>query len=249
MNVIRDMKEIKQYKKSDDCVFLGSGSSINNITDSQWGRILSLDIWTVNNWVYHPFIVPKFYHVESKWYDYEILKRRFNEKKEKYKDVKFIFPDSKKVKLKDGKVVMLHDIVFEGANRFTYNFKQRDVGRTHKRLNADYVMEKILIKSYNMSVTLLFELMYKFGYKNIILFGIDLFNSYYFWTGRPECGEVHHQTNKEHEGKNPKEPHATHRIKEFITDFNERWMKPRGKEIFIGHSDTALNGILRLKEL
>ena len=76
-NYIRDFNQLMKLKGSDHCVFLGSGSSINNVTMKQWVKIRTMDVWTVNNWIYHPFIVPNFYHVEAKWYDYNILKRRF----------------------------------------------------------------------------------------------------------------------------------------------------------------------------
>ena len=58
-----------KYKNSDTAVFLGSGQSINNISMQEWVVInKNCDLWTVNNWVYHPFVVPDFYMVESKWY-------------------------------------------------------------------------------------------------------------------------------------------------------------------------------------
>lgn len=248
--ILLDFNDLKKFKKSDTCVFLGSGSSINKITPAQWHWIQSQDVWTVNNWVYHPKIVPNFYHIESKWYDYYILKRRFEEKKKQYADCNFIFPAGKYIRMKDDRRELLSDIVFKGAKKFTYKAQARDPKRTHDILTANYKMHpSLLTKSYDMSVTLMFEMMFKFGYKEITLFGIDLYNSYYFWTNRPECGEVHHQTNKAHEGKDPKLPHATARIMQFIVDFNKRWMKKNKKEIFIGHEDTALNGYLRLKRI
>lgn len=247
--VLLGFEDLKKFKKSETCVFLGSGSSINRITPKQWGWILSQDVWTVNNWVYHPTIVPNFYHIESKWYDYWILHRRFEEKKKRYENCNFIFPDRKYIRFRDGSREKLSDIVFKGAKKFTYNMIARDPKRTHEMFNANYKMKSnALTKSYDMSVTLLFEMMYRFGYVEITLFGVDLYNSYYFWTGRPDCGEVHHQTNKAHEGKDPKLPHATAQIFQFIVDFNHRWMKPNKKEIFIGHEDTTLNGYLRLKK-
>ena len=249
-NILFDFEDLKKHRRTESCVFLGSGSSINRISNKMWGWIQSHDIWTVNNWVYHPKIIPNFYHIESKWYDYYILKRRFEEKKKKYTDCNFIFPKDKFIRMKDNTRELLSDIVFLGAKKFTYKMQSRDPKRTHKIFTANYkINPEVFTKSYDMSLTMLFEMMYKFGYVNIILFGVDLFNSYYFWTGRPECGEVHHQTNKSHEGKDPKLPHATHRIKDFIIDFNNRWMKPEKREIFVGHKDTELFGYLRKIEL
>ena len=86
MNSIR---EIYKHKKSDIAIFLGCGSSINDITEEQWNIIADHDIWTSNNWLYHP-IVPNFYHVEVKSYNKEIWKKRKQEKGTSYKNVVFI---------------------------------------------------------------------------------------------------------------------------------------------------------------
>ena len=235
------IEALYKYKNSDSCVFLGSGSSINRISKSEWRVLEKYDLWTVNNWVYHPSIVPDFYHVETKFYGYEILQRRMFEKSELYKDTKFIFPKGKLISVNGGSR-SLHKVVPNSMHKFEYLLKSRDVKRTHPIFNANYqIHPKILTKSYNMSLTILFELMYKFGYKKIIIFGVDLKDSYYFWTGGdPKYGEVHHQVNKEHEGKDPNQPHNTYRIKDFIIDFNRRWMVPNGREILAGYKGTLL---------
>lgn len=247
--MIKDFRQLLKLRRTENCVFLGSGSSINNITPEQWQRIKHYDIWTVNNWVYHTSIVPNFYHVEAKWYDYNILKRRFHEKRRLYKDVNFIFPKGKSIRLKDDKRVLLSDIVFSNANKFDYEMQPRDHKRTDKVFNANYKIKGKLTKSYDMSLTAIFEMLFRFEYQNITTFGIDLYNSYYFWTGRPECGEVHHQTNKSHEGKDPEMPHATVKIWQFIVDFNKRWMQPAGREICVGHDDTMLSKFLRKNKI
>ncbi len=239
--------KLNKYKRSDVAVFLGSGRSINRISTPEWNAIKKCDVWTVNNWVYHPFIVPNFYHIETKHYGYDILQRRLHEKKKMYGKTKFIFPTGKTIKMKDGSRRVLKNVVAPEHSVFEYSMIGRDVKRTHPIFTADYVMDEFtLTKSYDMSITCIFELLYKMGYKKIITFGIDLMDSYYFWTGGdPIYGKVHHQTNKAHENKDPKEAHNTHKIKDFIFDFNDRWMKPLGKEIVVGHKDSLLCSGLR----
>ncbi len=246
-----DIEQLFAYKKSSTCVFLGSGASINNITKKQWTLIKKQDVWAVNNWVYHPFIVPDFYHVETKHYGYDILQKRFEEKIEAYKNTKFIFPRGKRIKFFNGTSKRLCFVVPECMNIYEYEIKSRDPKRKHNPFNANYKIDSCYYtKSYDMSITTIFEILYLFGYKKIILFGVDLINSLYFWTGNdPKYGKVHHQTNKSHEGKNSNDPHATYKIKDFIIDFNERWMKPVGREIFIGHKKTLLYPDLRLDSL
>jgi hypothetical protein len=245
-----DIWNIKKYVISECCVLLGSGSSINNITLEQWETLKRYDLFAVNNWVYHPFIVPNFYHIESKWYDYEILQNRLLEKRDLYKNTKFIFPENKIITLKSGFKKPLKDIVFDNAQIYTYKMKSRDPKRLTKTFNAEYSMDKnLLTKSYDMSLTLILELIYRMGYKYIILLGIDLINSYYFWTNKPEYGQVHHQTNKEHEGKNPELPHATYNIKDYIISFNNYWMCPPEKSLLITHKETALYPYIPMVEI
>ncbi|MHA1592738.1 MAG: hypothetical protein ACTSUP_09735 [Candidatus Heimdallarchaeaceae archaeon] len=251
MSNLRPLSELYQYKKSDICIFLGSGPSINKISDKEWKKITKCDSWTVNNWVYHPFFVPDFYNVETKWYGYDILKRRFEEKHGLYKGTKFLFPSKRKV-VKN----KLSDVVGNMPFKFNYLLKYRDRKRTHPIFNADYQFDTIkLTKSYDMSITAVLELIYKMGYQKIFLYGVDLYNSYYFWTNK-NYGEVHHQTNKEHENKNPNLPHSTEQYRErkglissFIIDFNRRWLLPEGKEMFVGHKKTLLYPRLKYRNI
>lgn len=236
----KSFKALRGCKSSSRCVFLGSGSSINRVTPEQWKRLLCFDKWTVNNWVYHPFIVPDFYHVEVKYYNYRLIQRRLFDKQDAYRDTHFIFQNGKTIKV-DGQRLPLHEVAFEGADKYRYYVQSRDPHRTHKKFNADYAPDKIITKSYDMSLTSVFEMMWRVGYKEVILCGVDLNNSLYFWTGGdPIYGEVHHQTNKAHENRPPESPHATHRITDFIVDFNRRWMKPHGRNMYVINEDSAL---------
>jgi hypothetical protein len=245
------MLKIGSQNRTCTAVLLGSGSSIRNITDDQWHAIGQYDTWTTNNWVYHPFFVPKYYMVETKWYGYDILQRRFKQKWELYKDTHFLFGYGKRIRMQDGRRPYLRDVVPRDAKRWEYTAIPRDAKRTHQPFTAEYTpKDHSLTKSYDMSMTLMFELLYKMGYEEVVLFGIDLHDSYYFWSGgEKQYGEVHHHTNKEHEGKDPKAPHATHRIADFIFDFHERWMVPTKRNIFVGHQNTMLFPRLKYRNI
>ena len=104
-------------------VLLGSGSSIRGITGPQWNAISRYDTWTVNNWVYHPFFIPKFYMVETKWYGYDILYRRFLQKWDQYKDTNFLFCYGKRIRMRDGRQPYLRDVVPESANNNRSNYR------------------------------------------------------------------------------------------------------------------------------
>lgn len=85
------------------------------------------------------------------------------------------------------------------------------------------------------------DILYKFGYNKIILCGVDLLNSKYFWTnGDPKIyGEVHCNWNKEDTGNKINDPHKTHNVSGFIIYLNNL-MKNQDKEIFIINEKTKL---------
>jgi len=237
------LSQMFQYKESDIAVVLGSGQSINRISKAEWKAIIhKTDTWAMNNWVYHPTVVPKFYHVEAKWYNYNLLRERLEEKRSQYHNTKFLFEKGKGIRHPQQGSKWLHMVADGFPYKFEYPMKKRDPKRTHPVYSADYTMDGVyLTKSYDMSMTCLLELLYKFGYKWVVLYGVDLTNSYYFWSGHEaKYGQVHHQTNKAHEGKDPKLPHNTALISDFIVDFHERRFKPSNREILVGHTKTAL---------
>jgi hypothetical protein len=239
--MLQDWKELIQKKKSDVCVFLGSGKSINDINTDEWEKFKKYDTWAINNWIYHPFFVPKFYHIEAKYYDYSLLKQRLKEKKEQYKNTNFIFKESN-IKINNKKEV-LWKIADNFSNIYIYSRKRRKgISRDNKVWNSNYSIEKKYItNSYDVSLSGILEMIYRIGYKTIIMYGVDLYNSYYFWSsGDQKYGKVHHLTNKAHENKNPEEPHNTWKIHEYIKDFNERWMIPNKRKMFVGNKKTML---------
>jgi hypothetical protein len=243
-------KSLKDFEKNGDTiVLLGSGESLNDITKKQWDIILTKNVWALNNHIYHPFIVPNFYTYELKSYDFPIVKERFAEKWDKYKNVKYVLPNNridylKKALPNDG----------NNATIYVYNYIIR--GKHPKlapeqKINANYDPNgNEFVKSYDASVNLMIDMFYKLGYNKIWLFGFDGGNSRYFWTGGdPIYGKVHHQYNKQHEHNDPNRPHnAAAASVDFIIDFNKRHMIPQGKEILIGSKKSILYPSLKLVE-
>jgi hypothetical protein len=241
--MVKPFSELGKHKKSETAVLLGSGSSINDITKKEWRRILVNDVWAINNWVYHPFIVPHFNPLELKSYDFDIVKDRLNEKWEKgYNKVVYIITRDNVANAIGHK----HELIYK------IDPISRRGPRGGRVIDADYnPNEKVPVKSYNTSFSLIIDVLYKLGYKKIFLFGFDMTNSKYFWTdGDPKVyGKVHHQWNKQHEGKSPDAPHNTFHIKDFIVDFNRRHMIPNKREIVVGNTKTALYPELRFEAI
>ena len=129
---------------------------------------------------------------------------------------------------------------------FVYDHQLRNV-KERNIINADYIMdETVLTHSYNVSLTLIIEALYKMGYEKVILYGVELTNSKYFWTDNLEIDPVYVRTNK---GNKPDCFHTTYFIKDYIIDFNERFMKPLKREIVVGTKDTLLFPELKYENL
>lgn len=232
---------IKQkYKGSENAVILGSGSSINNISKEEWRKISLFDTWSLNNWMCHHPFVPKFYHLELKR-DFDFWKERRDLKGIMYDRVIFII-QSKKYELyskaigKDNKI-------------FTYEIVQHwNPKRENIPLPNNFNLDSTKItKAYSSSIPVLLDIIYKMKYKNIITFGIDLNNSKYFWTGRPDLyGAAYEDTNKNYPVAHP---HNTFGVQNYIKAFNERFLKKNRINFYVGHKDTLLYTTNILKKI
>lgn len=228
-------------KKTDTIFLIGSGSSINEITEKQWDIINSYDNMGVNNMFYHPFFIPKSLHLELKSYDWVIAKDRLEEKWELgWKNVNYIFPTERATYIADAIGHKNQSKIF--VYKYAKRGKHPKVDKGHTTIDANFNPNTVIYKSYDSSVSSIIQILYLMGYENIILWGIDMSNSKYFWTDMaPEVrGLVHDMWNKQREGKSKDLPHNASHLKNYIIDFNNRHMIPKKREIFVGHTTTAL---------
>jgi len=241
---MKPFNQIYKHKGSDTAIFLGCGTSINKITDEQWEVISKFDVWTSNNFIYHDFI-PKFYHVELKLNrNFEIWKNwRQNIKGEKYDDIIFIIEHRPKRKRK---------FVVEAVNpesKYIYKYTAKRINVKARGITPNYkISSKYITNNCCASFTMILEMLYKFKYKRVILFGVDLKDSRYFWTEETERigknvwmyrGErVHCATNK-HRKQN--QPHNTYRLVPYIIAFDKKYMRKIGCQLFTGHKETLIH--------
>jgi len=212
------LSDVFQYKSSDTAIYLGSAESIINITPEQWERIDQFDTFALNNWVYH-WYVPKFYHLEVKTYNKDIVARQFNGKRPKYekRPCRFIIRNDK---------AYLMDVLTDYPEVYFYTIKVLDKTKVVRK-DPDYPDEtpNVLYHMGQSSMSIVFDIIRRMRYKRLILFGVDYTSSRYFWTGRPEFGEVHAQWNKDHEGHDPNAPHVTVNMIDFVRGYSKRYVK------------------------
>ncbi|PIQ48586.1 MAG: hypothetical protein COW03_09385 [Cytophagales bacterium CG12_big_fil_rev_8_21_14_0_65_40_12] len=171
-------------KKSDTLFILGSGPSINLISDNQWEEISDHDSFGFNYWFLHDFI-PDFYmfqmppEVELHDVTLNMIERVKNE----YKHIPIILRG-------DGNINLEFDL---NDNRLSL-FKQGEIYlineypiHMHVEVDLPILFEYLSVMgmlSFNSissfvpkmrsSIMMLITLGYQMGYKNIVLCGVDM---------------------------------------------------------------------------
>lgn len=177
LKILNDL-DISQYKKSNTLFVLGSGASINQITDKQWGEIRSHDSIGFNLWLIHDF-VPTYYvfeltnDKESKPIFYKILRYKATA----YKNTPIIKKSSaERLDIKQLHHLTISNLYLSNDIEIPGNKKLNLVLKKYNRLiNLGYMLKKRASLSYMIFFGL------KAGYKNIVLCGIDLNNTNYFY--------------------------------------------------------------------
>lgn len=180
----------RQYKKSDELFILGSGPSINLISDKQWEHISSQDSIGFNLWIAHDFI-PSFYMFQLGFKNNHI--DIFFDKLNKYQNIPFILRGSMFAKngIEDKKTFsFLNQVILYYLCEYPIHstcsipiyklFEYLDcMGfMTHGSISK-------FIPKFRCTLCLLIMLGYQMGYKNIILCGFDMIKDDHFWDYLP----------------------------------------------------------------
>ena len=181
-----------EYKKSDTLFILGSGPSINRITEEQWQHIRQHDSFGFNYWMLHDF-VPTYYMFqmpedqETQEMTLNILSGRHG----RLKDVPFILRGSAiandKIDVNDPRFKVLKEKEVFFLNEYPLHMMvQTDINLILEYLDLLELMPhgKLtkFIPKLRSSMALLIVLAYQLGYKNIVLCGMDMQGGFdHFW--------------------------------------------------------------------
>jgi len=176
---------LKQNKKSDTLFILGSGSSINDISEDMWQHIKKHDSFGFNFWLIHEYI-PNFFMFESRSIGKNgILLEQLLKNRSKDYNKKKTF-----VLMKDFKTSTMkcNDIPSEIRSNFMlapkYNFYGTSQVTFIKSLRLSQKLNLLshnIVYSRRASLFSIIYIGYRLGYKNIVLAGIDLNNTDYFY--------------------------------------------------------------------
>ena len=184
-----DCSILGRLKRANTIFILGSGGSINDITNDMWSHMRKNNSVGFNNWYAHDFI-PDFFCFEVKR-DARFCKRffsNFNKVQYRYCNIPIIWKDpwafnpNILAEYRDlffgKKVIFPRFIELEGGS----STELSDNLQSSLYIREKYfVPEDYIILQRRASLSALVDLACQLGFKNIVLCGVDLVDSKYFW--------------------------------------------------------------------
>ena len=241
---------LEGHRKTDTVIFYGCGHSINDISREDWDILKQYDSMSLNWFMYHDFIVPRFYYrgensgriFGQKW------KKLFNEKRGMYKNTTFLTKKGKHLDLSNVGVKLAYVLNFHSG--FSKKLlKQRGPEKAYEEsLKGFKIMPNKLYFFGRSTICPMMVLLYQMGYKEIILYGIDLSDRRYFWSDKKKV-DVHWRWNRERMpiSSMADKPHPNlDSTMYFMPFFNDNYMDGN---IYVGSKKSALSEHLKYKSI
>lgn len=197
---------LEEYKTSDTVFLLGSGSSINDISDEQWNHIDSHDSIGLNRWPIHEF-TPTYYVFEHHMNPNE---EEFNRKHwkmidgvgDRYEEIPVIMKDTSAVRDRlelhqlprwlRGELILSSDSAFPQIIGWNSSREKNERLLKYLDYKGHFDPGEFGIQYRKRgSISYLIHLSTVLGYENIVLCGVDLVDSkYFFETEKYENGDI-----------------------------------------------------------
>lgn len=197
-------------------IFLGCGSSINQLTKSNIEKMQKeFDVWTSNSFMINKDINPDYYHLEVKAHrNGPLVKRIVSERYKDFKDTKWILDITRPYLLEN----------FEAAKYNPENFYfYRKYYREQQHGRYKPIKEGLGV-SLNASLSLICDAIINMNYDEFYFLGVDMTDSRYFWTNNKNYENIKIEdiikTCKPDE-RSPDSIHPTFKMKEFIKEIFE----------------------------
>ena len=243
---------LNNVKKSDTLFILGSGASINEMTEKNFKWVQKNDSVGFNNWVLHEF-VPVYYFIDFKKnnkdnenasYDHvHNILHRYHE----YRNVHFVLRLNRSYPNFIEPLIPLNNLQFgfqigiSGANTIDYMNNLKFLIST-SLINKNHVFYN---KNSSVHNSILFA--YKMRYNKIVLCGIDLSNVDYFHQLNKESIKARGliippsiQTAQIHKTNDPANCSGGLPISKIITVLDEVLLKPNKIKLYIATKKSAL---------
>ena len=248
-----DQFRVQDYKKSDRVFILGSGSSVNDLTPADWEHVSLSDSIGFNFWMVHDFI-PNVYFIEPLEYGlWETFLQLLELRKAHYFKTQFIC-NYKDWQFYEG-LFPLTKIPKEIA-RNMYFYSPYSLMASSRKLVSSALwywrffkidrakLVDIIDHRATLSALIMFSVFA--GYKEIVLVGVDLNDTAYFWETNSsiqykikppnlQTGKIHRTADPEIDINQYSIP-----IDEYIYLLDRIILKPRGISLFIASDKSRL---------
>jgi len=251
-----DLNKLRPRKTSDTVFLLGSGSSINHMGADRWDLIAAHDSIGLNLWPIHPF-VPTFYVCES-------LPQESEDAAHREMFLLFLSLMEKRAADYERTPKLVNNLVHGGDHLALHLPPQwakgtqavrnlMPIARSRAEFEAalDFAQRRQAFDpsgdsgelfKYNSNLVACLSLALRLGYRRIVLCGVDLGHQAYFYQHPELYPEYSHLEFA------PREiPHLTMRrlpflvpIDEVLIAMRDRIMSPRGVELYVEHTGSAL---------
>jgi hypothetical protein len=241
-------------KRSDTLFILASGSSINELTDQDWKLIATHDSLGFNFWPIHPF-APTYYFYETCVYEERaaLLAARLRTRREEYSRTVPLSWIGRWLQMNRPREPFDDDFVartyFYPAHQLPSNSPSviaaalRIWGKRARGRLGNWNDTGILNHRSTADAAICFG--YLCGYRRLVLLGVDLGNSRYFWETHPSRYDSAYFPRNINVS-----PDASHAVAspykyglladEYITLFHRLVLRPAGVELFIGSEQSKL---------
>lgn len=169
-------------KKGDTFFVLGSGYSVNDVSDSQWDYVRQQFSIGFNNWFFHPFIPDVYGFEQSK--NQEFCKAQI-EAFNKVDPALFEIPLFVHTAGMSGKGTS--DFDYPWADSKIYKNLPLSLHTINRKILETYIKRSVSSKNlvrllhYSASVAMYIDLGIRLGYKKIVLVGFDMDDPRYFY--------------------------------------------------------------------
>ena len=235
---------VSKLKKSNKLFILGSGSSINELTDEDWQHIEKHDSIGFNFWVVHEH-TPTYYMFEYFGDDErdKVFHKLIEKRREQYKNVPLICQAQHYVL--NGCVPPSFDgYMMYYVNPIILRLRSKFVLRLYLLMKKNILSSQLIRLTpihYRASLSLAIWLGILWGYEEIVLLGMDLKHSGYFWQNNPKY-DLYPPTNRD--PSKPLRPgiriSGTFSVDDYIMLLKQSVLDPLGIRIYIGSSSSKL---------
>jgi len=236
-------------KKSETLVILGSGESINKISEEEYNKLKLCDTFAMNFWCYHSF-VPDFYCFEGFYGSidsFNLWKSRVNS--EQYSNTIFM-GNARGVYKTLGNLAESFLTFPENVQRTLIYYKCNPIFVSQRQQFGDKHIKRFKssksptgpFQTFKGSLSIAIQFGYIMGYKRLVLYGVDLNNSGYFWKNWNIVSHI-----KTNAGKVDKDLHDTAKetkfskgIQSYIYFISENIFKPKGILLQVANKNSLL---------